>query len=98
MSLGPYKHKFTALWALYKNTPSRLLRYFHLKLCDSVTARKNGASGQPNAVAPRRFVSTKDRGLGLSKIAFLENRLVVADLPWKEYQYRYIGISERVCV
>ena len=22
MSLGPYKHKFTALWALYKNTPS----------------------------------------------------------------------------
>ena len=20
MSLGPYKHKFTALWALYKNT------------------------------------------------------------------------------
>ena len=26
--LGPYKHKFTALWALYKNiyAPSRLLR------------------------------------------------------------------------
>ena len=36
MSLGPYKHKFTALWALYKNTPSRLLRYFRLNLSNYV--------------------------------------------------------------
>ena len=36
---------------------------------------KNGVSGQPNAVARRRFVSTNDYNLPLSKIAFLENRL-----------------------
>ena len=59
--------------------------------------RKNGVSGQPNAVARRRFVPTNDRDLGLSKIAFLriENWLVsvtstVDGIP--------VGISERVSV
>ena len=37
---------------------------------------KNGVSGQPNAVARRRFVSKNDCDLALSKIAFLENWLV----------------------
>ena len=44
--------------------------------CEAVDcSRKNGVSGQPNAVALRRFVSTNDCDLGLSKIAFLTNRL-----------------------
>ena len=47
-------------------------------------SRKNGVSGQPNAVASRRVVPTNDRDLPLSKIAFLENRLVVAGLPWAD--------------
>ena len=43
--------------------------------------RKNGVSGQPNAVARRRFVSMGDCDLPLSKIAFLTNRVEGMPLP-----------------
>ena len=57
-------------------------------------SRKNGVSGQPNAVALWCFVSTNDCDLAVSKIAFLENRLVVAGLHYG----MPVGISERVSV
>ena len=37
--------------------------------------RKNGVSGQPNAVARRDFVLINDLDLAVSKIAFLTNRV-----------------------
>ena len=56
--------------------------------------QKNGVSGQPNAVALRRFVPTNEIGILVSKIAFLENWLVVATLHLRIP----VGISERVSV
>ena len=57
--------------------------------------RKNGVSGQPNAVAARRFVSTNDRNLSLSKDCLLGEsigggRSTVDGIP--------VGVSERVSV
>ena len=56
--------------------------------------RKNGVSGQPNAVARRDFVLINDLDLAVSKIAFLKNWLVVATL----HSRIPVGISERVSV
>ena len=56
--------------------------------------RKNGVSGQPNAVAQSFFVSKNDCDLALSKIAFLENRVEGVPLHYGIP----VGISERVSV
>ena len=63
--------------------------------CEAVECSgKNEISGQPNAVAQSFFVSKNDCDLALSKIAFLENRVVVATLHYGIP----VGISERVSV
>ena len=58
--------------------------------------RKNGVSGQPIAVARRRFVPTNDRDLGLSKIAFLRIGWLVSRLHTVDGIP--VGISGRVSV
>ena len=60
--------------------------------CEAVECgRKNGASGQLIAVALRRFVSTNDCDLAVSKIAFLTNRLGRQDATFYGYQQEFLN-------
>ena len=56
--------------------------------------RKNGVSGQPNAVARRRFVPTNEIAILVSKDCFLTNRVEGMPLHLRIP----VEISERVSV